>query len=110
MYSSWVDCALDVLATSPKQLDAIANLLQEPSAEFLRWSVLPYWPPPKPGEIKRYRKLLAFKAVKNLEYAAKGVSKARSFHHSVIHSDDVLIDVYLTQVSTAFPGAIFLLD
>jgi len=33
--ANWIDCTLDVLATDPKEINDISNLLQKPSTEFL---------------------------------------------------------------------------
>jgi hypothetical protein len=72
------DCTLDVLATDPKEINKIANVLREPSRELLVGASLETRPPDG-EEINRLLELVAFQAVGNLGCEHESINKARRF-------------------------------
>jgi hypothetical protein len=56
------------------------------------------------------KELLEFKTVKNLGYMHQGVNKARRFSLEFKDKSYGIVDSHLTEISRAFPAAIFLLE
>jgi hypothetical protein len=59
---------------------------------------------------ERLKELLEFKTVENLAYVHNDVSKARRFGLEFKDRYYGIVDSHLTEVSRAFPAAIFLLE
>ena len=105
--SNWIDYHLDVLASSPAEINQIAERLNRPSLELANWVAQTFGQPV--GEVvENLKDLLAFKTVRNLGYIDNTVNKARTFSISFRKSIGI-VRSHLSEVSEAFPTAIFLL-
>ena len=105
--SNWIDYHLDVLASSPAEINQIAERLNRPSLELANWVAQTFGQPV--GEVvENLKDLLAFKTVRNLGYSDNTVNKARRF---IISFKNVtgIVNSHLYEVSEAFPTALFLL-
>jgi hypothetical protein len=107
--SNWIDYQLDVLATSPAEINQIAERLNQPSAELASW-VAQRDGQPVSEVAEDLKELLKFKTVKNLGYVDPAVNKAQRFSLSFKNSGYGIVDSHLAEVSEAFPKAIFLLE
>jgi AcrR family transcriptional regulator len=123
-----IDCYLDVLAPSPKEINYIAAALLEPSREFLvriierdqeidkeqRIDGIADELPAKPAEdaeIEGLREFLAFRPEPS-RYVFYNKNKARRVRRNspLNYPFKRLIDEHLCQVSGSFPTAIFLVE
>jgi integrase len=98
--SLYIDHHLDVLASSPAEIQQIAERLDRPSAELGNCN--PIWPPEQVAE------LFHWETVAKLDYDHDALNKARRFHISGTRTYGIVID-HVGEVSEAFPAAIFLL-
>jgi len=73
--SNILDYRLDVLATSPVEIDQIADRLNRTSLELADW-IAHADGTPVSEVVERLKQLLDFKAVQNLEYVAADFNKA----------------------------------
>jgi hypothetical protein len=107
--SNWIDYNLDVLAGSPAEINQIAEGLNQPSLELANWIAQ------RDGQAvsevaEGLKELLEFKTVKNLGYVHQDINKARWFSLEFKDKFYGIVDSHLTEVSGAFPAAIFLLE
>src|ERR1039458_1933413 len=105
--SNWIDYHLDVLASNPAEINQIAERLKRPSLELANW-VAQRSGQPVGKVVENLKDLLAFKTVRNLGYIDNTVNKARTFSISFRKSIGI-VRSHLSEVSEAFPTAIFLL-
>jgi hypothetical protein len=105
--NNWVDVQLDVLASSPEEINQIERALQEPCKELLllvakKWSA-------DPKEIAAdVKDLVTFKPTRNLGYVCPSVNKARRFQNSFKDRSWGVVWSHVDFVSRDFPEAIFL--
>jgi len=105
--SNWIDYDLDVLASNPDEINQIAARLNQPSLELAYWAAKRFGQPV--GEVAEgLKELLAFKTVRNLGYLDNAVNKARRFSISFKDKYSGVVKSHLSEVSEAFPTAIFL--
>jgi hypothetical protein len=107
--SNWIDYHLDVLANSPAEINQIAERLNQPSLELAGWIAQ------RSGQsvsesAERLKELLEFKTVENLGDVDNDVNKARRFSLDFNDKYYGIVDSHLTEVSRAFPAAVFLLE
>jgi hypothetical protein len=107
--SNWIDYNLDVLAGSPAEINQIAERLNQPSSELANGMVQRDGEPVSAVE-GDLRELLEFKTVKNLGYVHQDGNKARRFSLEFKDKFYEIVNSHLTEVSRAFPAAIFLLE
>jgi hypothetical protein len=106
--SNWIDYELDVLAGSPAEINQIAERLKQPSTELVTWAVGKFGEPP--SEVAdNLKKLVEFKATRNLGYVDASVNEARRFSLSFKSRSYGIVNSHLYEISTEFPSAIFLL-
>lgn len=79
--SNWIDVTLDVLASSPEEINKIDAALQQPCQELLAWVAK------RSGEDPReiaagVKDLVSFEPKRNLGYVHPSVNKARRFENS----------------------------
>ena len=104
--SNWLDYELDVLASSPSEINQIAERLKQPSTKLADFFANKSGRPVK--EITEVLKdLLAFKAAEKC--AEAGVDKARRFRLTFKDRFHDIVDGHLLEVSEDFPSALFLL-
>jgi hypothetical protein len=107
--SNSVDVRLDVLASSPEEINKIEAALQDPCEELLAW-VAKKWEA-NPKEIAADLKpLVAFKPIRNLGYTAPQANKARRFENGLKVKFWGVVVSHIHFVSDAFPKAIFLAE
>jgi len=106
---NWIDYNLDVLAGSPAEINQIADRLNQPSLELANW-IAQRDGQPVSAVGEGLKELLEFKTVKNLGYVHHDVNKARRFSLEFKDKFYGIVDSHLTEVSRAFPAAIFLLE
>lgn len=105
--SNWVDVHLDVLASSPDEINDIENALQNPCAELIAWRAQRAGV--EPAEIAAdIKEIVTFKAVRNLRYVHPSVNKARCFESSWKDRSWGLVWSHVDFVSRNFPRAVFL--
>jgi len=105
--SNWIDYDLDVLASNPAEINQIAARLNQPSFELATWVAQRFGQPV--GEVAEgLKELLEFKSVRNLGYIDNAVNKARRFSISFKDKYSGVVKSHLSEVSEAFPTAIFL--
>ena len=107
--SNWIDYNLDVLAGSPAEINQIAERLNQPSLELANW-IAQRDGQPLSEVAEGLKELLEFKTVKNLGYVHQDINKARRFSLEFKDKFYGIVDSHLTEVSRAFPAAIFLLE
>jgi hypothetical protein len=107
--SNWIDYNLDVLVGSPAEINQIAERLNQPSLELASW-IAQRDGQPVSEVTKGLKELLEFKTVKNLGYVDNDVNKARRFSLDFKDKYYGIVDSHLTEVSRAFPAAVFLLE
>ena len=105
--SDWVDIQLDVLASSPEEINKIERTLQEPCDELIAWCAQRSGKDPKEiaADIKG---IVSFKPDRNLGYIHPTVNKARRFEGGW---NDKFWGVgwsHVDYVSRDFPNAVFL--
>jgi hypothetical protein len=105
--SNWIDYDIDVLASSPTEMNRIAERLKKPSQELADWIA-------QGKEVSKIaenlKHLLEFKVVENLSSIDNAVNKARRFSIEFKARHYGIVQSHLFEVSEAFPTAIFLLD
>lgn len=107
--SNWIDYNLDVLASSPAEINQIAERLNQPSFALASWTAQRDGQPV--SEVAEgLKELLEFKTVKNLGYVHSDVNKARRFSLEFKDRYYGIVDSHLIEVSRAFPEAVFLLE
>jgi hypothetical protein len=103
--SNWIDVTLDVLATSPDEINKIEVALQKPCEKLLKW-VAQRWED-NPNEIAAdVKELVSFDPKSNLGSA----SKARRFENSFKDRYSGVVWSHVDLVSRDFPEAIFLAE
>jgi hypothetical protein len=107
--SNWIDYKIDVLATSPAEINEIAKRFNYPSLDFARW-VAEREQEPVIDVLEALDELLAFKTVKNLGVIAADENKARRFSFAFKDRSYGIVDAHLIELSEAFPNAILLLE
>jgi hypothetical protein len=107
--SNWIDYNLDVLASSPDEMNRLAERLNRPSQELTSW-VAQRFEQPLAEVAEGLKRLLEFKAVKNLGYLNNSVNKARRFRIAFNDKRYGIVWSHLLEASRAFPAAIFLLE
>jgi hypothetical protein len=107
--SNWIDYNLDVLAGSAAEINHIAERLNQPSSELANW-IAQRDGQPLSTVREGLKVLLDFKAEKNLGYVSNDFNKARRFSISFKDRHYGIIDSHLTEISEAFPAAVFLLE
>ena len=101
--SNWIDCQLDVLASSPNEMNRITEKMNQPSLELASWLAQRLGQPV--GEVVEFlKKLLEFK---NL---GRSDSKDRTFSIAFRDTHWGTVRSHLFKVSEAFPAAIFLFE
>ena len=79
--SNWVDVHLDVLASSPEEINQIEGALQKPCEQLIAWRAQKTGEDPKEiaGTIQE---IVSFTPICNLGYLCPSVNKARRFENS----------------------------
>ena len=107
--SNWIDYRIDVLASSPDEINQIAERLNQPSLELAVWIAQRGGQPV--NEIVEFLKgLLEFKTERNLGHVHPDVNKARRFSLEFTDRHSGIVDSHLIELSEAFPTAIFLIE
>jgi hypothetical protein len=107
--SNIIDYSLDVLATSPEEINRIAARLKQPSSELLDW--VAKRDNCKENEIAQtLAGLVSFEPVRNLFYVHESVNKARRFENSFKSRFTGIVNSHMFEVSAEFPNAVFLLE
>jgi len=104
--SNWIYCSLDVLASSPKEMNRVAERLNQPSQELSSWVAQRLSREVAEG----LPRLLEFKAVKNLSDVDDRLNQARRFSIVFNSKRNGIVWSHLFEVSEAFPAAIFLVE
>lgn len=106
--SNWIDYRLDVLASSPKEINQIAARLKQPSSKLVDWVAERFHQQPSEAAAG-LAELVSFEPVENLFYVHESVNKARRFHNSFRRWSGI-VKSHLFEVSEEFPTAVFLLE
>ena len=107
--SNIIDYSLDVLATSPEEINRIATRIKQPSSELLDW--ISKRDNCKPDEIAQsVAELVSFEPVRNLFYVHESVNKARRFENSFKDRFTGIVKSHIFEISAEFPNAVFLLE
>ena len=106
--SNWLDYELDVLASSPSEINQIAERLKQPSTSLLK-SVAEKFKQPASEISSGLKDLIQFSATKNLGHLDASVNKARRFSLSFKDKFHGIVDAHVFEVSEVFPAAVFLL-
>jgi hypothetical protein len=105
--SNWIDMRLDVLASSPEEINQIERALQDPREELLKRVAKKRGGDPK--EIASDVKVLVtLKPTRNLGHLDPSVNKARRFENEWKDKFWGVVWSHVLFVSEAFPEAIFL--
>lgn len=106
--SNWLDYELDVLASSPSEINQIQERLKQPSTRLLNFVANEAGQPANDisGGLKD---LIQFSRTQNLGHLDVTVNKARRFTLSFKDRYYGLVKGHLFEVSEDFPSAIFLL-
>jgi len=105
--SNWVDLNLDVLASSPEEINEIGRALQQPSDELILWRAQKTGEDPK--EIAdSIQEIVSFKPIRNLGSICPSVNKARRFENSWKDRFWGLVFSHVNFVSRRFPKAVVL--
>jgi len=107
--SNWIDYKIDVLATSPVEINQIAERINHSSLELARW-IAERDQEPFNDVLEALKKLLAFKTVKNLGVIADDENKARRFSLAFKDKYYGIVDAHLMELSESFPNATILLE
>jgi hypothetical protein len=107
--SNWIETNLDVLASSPDEINAIENALKNPCAELIAWRAQMFGMEPKDiaGDVKE---IVTFNPIRNLGYVHPSVNKARRFESSWKSKFWGLVFSHIKFVSRDFPNAVFLAE
>jgi hypothetical protein len=104
---NWVDVHLDVLASSPDEINEIERALKEPCAELIAWRAELCGE--NPQEVaENVKEIVKFEAIRNLGYVHPSVNKARRFKSSWKDRFWGLVWSHTQFVSRDFPNAVFL--
>jgi hypothetical protein len=107
--SNWIDVTLDVLASSPEEINKIEAALQQPCEELLAWVAQKWGGDPK--EIAAdVKDLVSFDPKSNLRYVNPSVNTARRFENSFKDRCTGIVWSHVYFVSQNFPQAIFLAE
>src|SRR5271170_5013741 len=101
--SNWIDYKIDVLATSPVEINQIAERINHSSLELARW-IAERDQEPFNDVLEALKKLLAFKTVKNLGVIADDENKARRFSLAFKDKYYGIVDAHLMELSESFPN------
>jgi hypothetical protein len=106
--SNWIDYELEVLASSPTEINQIEQRMKQPSTKLLDLLPRRFGEPVSEvsGELNG---LFEFEATKNLGYVDPSVNRARRFNFSFKDRNYGIVDSHLFEISAEFPSAIFLL-
>jgi len=107
--SNWIDLRLDVLASSPEEINKIEAALQEPCEELIAL-VAHKWNADAKEIAADVKELLTFKPTHNLGYVHPSVNKARRFQNSFKDRSWEVVRSHVDFVSRDFPKAIFLAE
>jgi hypothetical protein len=107
--SNWIDYDLDVLASNPAEINQIAARLNQPSLE-LATSVAEKSCQLVDEVAERLKELLEFKTLCNLGDVDNTTNKARRFRISFKDRHSGVVKSHLSEVSAAFPTAIFMFN
>ena len=107
--SNWKHVTLDVLASSPEEINKIETALQQPCEELLAWVAKRWGKGPKEvaADVKA---LVTFKPTRNLLYTEPSIDKDRRFTNSFRHRFTGIVWSHVDLVSENFPEAIFLAE
>jgi len=109
--SNWIDCKLDVLASSLNEMNRVAERLNKPSQELASW-VAQQTGQPVSEVAEGLPRLLEFKAVKNPDQVYDRNREHRRF--SIVFKDTRygygIVWSHLFPVSEEFPAAVFLVE
>jgi hypothetical protein len=106
---NWIDYNLDILANSPTEINQIAKRLNQPSQELVSWVAGKFGQ--SANEVAEGLKdLLEFKTVSNLGNISNELNKARRFSLAFKDRSVGIVNSHLSEVSEAFPAAIFLVE
>ena len=105
--SNLIDARLDVLASSPVEINQIETALQQPCEELLAWVAKKWGEDPKEiaADVKA---LVTFKPSRNLGYVHPAVNKARRFYNLFKDRSWGVVWSHVDFVSRDFPEALFL--
>jgi hypothetical protein len=104
---NWVDVQLDVLASSPEEINQIEHALQEPSDELIAWRAQLCGENPQEIAAK-VKEIVSFKPIRNLGYIDPSINKARRFECEWKDRFWGLLWSHVHSVSRKFPCAVFL--
>jgi hypothetical protein len=107
--SNTIHYKLDVLASSPAEINQIAERLNQPSLELAN-RIAQKDGLPVNEAVEALKELLAFKTVANLGNISNEANKARCFSLGFRSKWGGIVDSHLFEISAAFPKAIFLLE
>jgi hypothetical protein len=107
--SNWLDTNLDVLASSPDEIDAIENALKNPCAELIAWRAQMFGMEPK-DIAEDVKEIVTFKFICNLDYVDPPVNKSRRFNSLWSIKFWGLVFSHINFVSRDFPNAVFLAE
>lgn len=105
--SNWIDFYLDVLATSPDELQQVQAALQEPSTKLLAWEA-GRWGQRVEDIAADVKNLVSFTPAQNT--ASGDPTKTRRFINTFKETFSGLVKSHIHFVSEQFPNAIFLLE
>jgi hypothetical protein len=107
--SNWIDVHLDVLATSPEEINMIEAALQQPCEELLVWEAKKGGEDPKEiaADVKA---IVSFDPKRKLGCADPAVNGTRRFEKSFNERFTGLVWSHVYFVSRDFPAAIFLTE
>ena len=105
--SNWIDVRLDVLASSPEEINEIERTLQEPCEELVAWraQLLGLSPLVIAADIQA---IVSLRPVRNLGYVDPSVNKARRFENAQKDKFWGLVWSHVHFVSRDYPKAVFL--
>jgi hypothetical protein len=107
--SNWIDVHLDVLASTPAEINEIETALRHPCADLIVWRAK--LSGMEPTDIAEHvKEVVAFRAIKNLRCVDTSVNKARRFESSWSVKYWGLVWSHVYFVSRDFPKAIFLAE
>jgi len=107
--SNWVDIHLDVLATTPSEINQIECALQEPCEELVTWRAQRTGE--NPNEIAAsVKEIVSFKPIKTLGCIHPSVNRARRFESEWKDKFWGLVWSHVFFVSRDFPQAVFLVQ
>lgn len=105
--SNWIDIHLDVLASSPEEINRIELALREPCEGLISCRAQMTGEDPRKiaGPIKR---IVAFEPIRNLGYVDPSLNRWRRFGNSSKDRFSGLLWRHISFVSEEFPNAVFL--